>query len=64
VGTISIGDKLIHVYRFVLNKVCRRIFVSEDSAVPPKHGVNVPVKMQDGGNLYPPSDWAINPQTT
>ena len=35
--------------------------VSEDYVVPPNFEANVPVKMQDDRNMYPPSDWAINP---
>jgi len=60
-STISLGDKVIYAYQCVLNKVCRRVFVSEDCVVPPKYEANVLVKMQDDGIPHPPSDWALNP---
>jgi len=48
-GTICLGNRLIHVYRRTLNKVCRCILLSEDCVVPPKHEANVLVKMLDDG---------------
>ena len=55
-------SRLLLVYQRVFDKVCRRVIVSEDCIVPPQYEVHVPVKMQDNGFPYPPSNWAINPR--
>jgi len=61
-GTVHIKDQLIHTYQREQINACRRIFVSEECTVPPRHEANVPVRMMYDNIHCPVSDWAIEPR--
>ena len=61
-GTVYIGDHLIHTYRREQIDACRRIFVSEECIIPPRHEANVPVRMMYDNLHSPVSDWTVEPR--
>jgi len=57
--TLHFDDRVIRAYRRTLGKVCRRIMVSENYIVPPRHETSVPVKMSDKDIPHPTDNWVI-----
>jgi len=61
-GTVTLGDDCIKVHRRRREGICRRVVVAHDCVVPAKHEANITVRMEDNGIIFPPSDWAVEPQ--
>ena len=58
-GTLQLGDCEIRAYRRTLGKMCRQVTVAEDTVVPARHEVNVPVQMTDKNIPHPAKNWVI-----
>lgn len=61
-GTIHIGDRLIHTHQRKHVDLCRRIMVSEECVVPPRHEANVPARMIYDHTQGPATDWVVEPR--
>ena len=58
-GTISFGNRTIHAYRCTLDRMCKRVIVSEDCVIPARHEANVPVKVLNVDIPHRSDNWAI-----
>jgi len=61
-ATVFVGDQLINTYQRKHTDVCRRIFVSEQCVVPPRHEANIPVRMMYDHIHCPKTEWAVEPR--
>jgi len=61
-GAVYIGDRLIRTYPRKHTDICRRIVVSEECVVPPRHEANIPARMMHDSTVNSTSDWLVEPR--
>ena len=61
-GTIIVDEHTFQTHRRENLPACRRIFVTEECVVPPRHEANVPIRMMCDDIHCPKSDWAVEPR--